>query len=130
MKKYELMLLLEPNLGEEKVASLVAKIEEKIKSLNGEVSQTDKWGIRRLAHVMQSPKRLQQAYYVVIYFQGPTSLPGELQAYLKVTEDVVRHGISLAVPKPVKRAKAEAAATSGVVEAVNVGEIKTVGEGK
>lgn len=100
MSEYELVLVIDPNLGEEKISTLIAKVEDKIKNLGGEIQKTDKWGIRRLAYTFQSAKKIQQAYYTVIYFKSATSLPAEINNYLKVTENILRYFVGRAKAKP------------------------------
>lgn len=124
MKSYELMLLFDPGLGEEKIKQVVSKIESKTKTLGGEISKTDHWGTKNLGYSLKNPKKLSQVYYVVIYFNSETSLPAELQKTLKVTEEVFRYAISLAVKHPEKRPAKE----EEEIKAVNVGEIKSVEE--
>jgi small subunit ribosomal protein S6 len=127
LNSYELMLIFDPNLGEEKIGAMVSKIEGKITSLKGEVEKTDKWGTRPLASTMSRAKKLKQGYYVVIYFKGKTSLPGGLQSYLKVTENIVRYSIVRAVERPPAEIKGAPLGGEGEIEAVNIGEITEAG---
>lgn len=117
MNSYEIILLFDSNLGEEKIGGIVSKIEGKIGSLGGELEKTDKWGVRNLPLRLQKARKLTQAYYVALFFKGESALPGKIQAYLKVTENIIRYSVMRAVPK----AEPEIAAAP---EAVNVGEIK------
>ena len=55
MNPYELMIVFDPNLGEDKIDVILGKIEAKIKGAGGEVTKTDKWGTRRLASEMKNP---------------------------------------------------------------------------
>ena len=96
MQGYELILLFDPNLGEEKIGQFGGKVEEKIKGWGGTVDKTEKWGARRLASMIRKAKKLTQAYYVLIRFQSASSVPAELRAFLKVSESVVRYFLSLA----------------------------------
>ena len=128
MSSYELILIFDPNLGEEKIEGMVSKIEGKIKNLGGELEKTDKWGIRKLGSVMSGAKKLQEGYYVVIYFKAMTSLPRELQNYLKVTENVIRYIICRAVAKPLEEIAGTALESKEEIKAVDIGEIKEVGE--
>ncbi len=128
MNSYELMLLFDPNLGEEKIGGIVSKIEGKVKSLGGELEKTDKWGIRKLPSRIKKAKKLTQAYYVVIYFKGKTSLPGDLQSYLKVTENIIRYSILHGVAKPEAEIAGKPLEAKEEVEAVHIGEIKEAGE--
>lgn len=122
MNPYELILLFDPNLGEEKIGQFVAKIEDKIKGWGGGELKTEKWGTRKLNSIMKKAKKLTQAYYVLISFQSPPTLPAELQAYLKVSEIVVRYFLSRAVEVQMPP---ERKGIAGIpIEAVSVPEIK------
>ena len=99
MVAYELMLIFNPNLGEEKIGQVVSKIEEKIKGWGGEIKKIDKWGSRRLANIFKKTHKLQQGYYVMVYFEAQTSLPADPRAYLKVSEDIVRYSIYKSIEK-------------------------------
>lgn len=93
MNPYELMLIFDPGLGEERIDQILLKVEDKIKNFGGEMLKTDKWGIKTLANAFKKARKLTQAYYAVVYFNGPSSLPASLQAYLKVTENVIRYSV-------------------------------------
>lgn len=122
MNSYELVLILDPNLGEEKSSAVITKVEEKIKSSGGQVDKTEKWGLKRLASIMRSAKRLKQANYVLFRFSAESSLPAKLRAMLKVMEEVVRYNIARAIAIP--SAEIAGAPIAAPVEAINVGEIK------
>lgn len=102
----------------------VNKIEDKIRSLGGEISKTDKWGTRKLASMLRKHPKLQQAFYVLIFFQSATAVPASLNAYLKINEEIARY----AVIRGGEEAPAEIAGTPiaepSEAEAVEVGEIK------
>jgi small subunit ribosomal protein S6 len=122
---YELVVSFDHNLGEEKIGEMVSKIEAKIKGFGGEVEKVDRWGVRKLASMIKKARKLTQAYFVVVFFKGEKTIPGKVQSYLKVTEDIIRYSIFKGVPKQ----EAEIAgkpAEKGEVEAVNVGEIKEI----
>lgn len=125
MSEYELILIIDPNLGEEKITTLVTKIEDKIKNLGGEIQKTDKWGIRRLAYTLRSAKKIQQAYYTVIYFKSATSLPAEISAYLKVTENLLRYFVGRAQAQPL--AEIEGTPIEGK-EAESIKGAETIGQ--
>lgn len=123
MNGYELILLFDPALGEEKISALLTKIEDKIKAGKGEVDKTEKWGAKRLASMIKKAPKLTQAFYVLIRFRSPSNLPAELKAYLKVTENVIRHFISKAVETAeVTTEKIEISGTP--IEGAPLGELK------
>ena len=123
MNPYELIILFDSAQGEEKIGQFVTKVEDKIKAQGGEIDKTEKWGTRRLASMLKKFPSLTQAYYVLLRFQSPPAVPAEIQAYLKVSENVVRYFLSRAVaPEDVTVEKREIAGTP--LPAVAVGEIK------
>jgi small subunit ribosomal protein S6 len=117
-----MVLMFDANLGTEKIEGLIGKIEDKAKGLGAEIEKTDKWGVRRAASKIKKAKKLTQVYYAIVFFKSPSSVPFELQKYLKVTEGVVRYSVLCAVP-----AAPAGKAEKPEVQAVNVGEIKDVG---
>lgn len=123
MNAYEMVLMFDANLGTEKIEGLIGKIEDKAKSLGAEIEKTDKWGVRRAASKIKKAKKLTQVYYAIVFFKSPSSVPLELQKYLKVTEGVVRYTILCATPVSAIAGKEE----KPEIQAVNVGEIKDVG---
>lgn len=110
MSPYELMLIFDPNLGEERVKQLITKIEDKIKSLGGEITKTDNWGSKRLANTFHKLRKMIFGIYVVVYFRAETSVPAQVTAFLKVTEDLARYSVYRAeeiVPEVVEEKKEE-----------------------
>lgn len=93
------MLIFNPNLGEEKIDQAVAKIEEKIKGWGGEHKKTEKWGTKRLMSVFRKTNKLQQGFYLLVFFDSDPSVPAKLQAYLKVSEFVVRYSVYKSPPQ-------------------------------
>jgi small subunit ribosomal protein S6 len=124
VNNYELIMIFDPNLGEEKTGAFVAKIEEKIKGLGGEIDKTEKWGTRRLASMIKKAKTMTQGYYVLVRFKSPAGVPAELRALLKVSENVIRYFLSKAVIVLEGHVRREAPGAARVAEAVEIGEIK------
>lgn len=55
---------------------------------DGEVTNVDVWGMRKLAYPIQKKN---EGYYVVVEFKASTALPKELDRRLKISDNVVRH---------------------------------------
>lgn len=131
MNAYELILILDPRLGEEKNGQMAGKVEEKIKALGGTIDKIEKWGTRNLASTLKKAKDLTQGYYVMLAFSSASSLPAELRAFLKVSESIVRYFISRAevfAPAPVESKEIAgsplAAAAAEDIKGVPLGEPK------
>ena len=83
---YEAVYILDPNLGEEATAAMVAKFKELVES-NGTLAEVDEWGKRHLAYPIND---LNEGHYVLMTFTAAPALPAELDRVLKITEGVMR----------------------------------------
>lgn len=83
---YEVMYILDPNLGEEATAALVAKFKTVVES-NGTVTEVAEWGKRHLAYPIND---LMEGYYVLMTFTAAAELPRELDRIFRITEGVMR----------------------------------------
>jgi small subunit ribosomal protein S6 len=99
LNSYELFVLFDSALGEEKIEEVLSKIEKKLKELGGEIQKTDKWGNRKLASGIKKAKKVKHAYYVLFYFKSETALPAEILKYLKFTENILRYSLIRAQEK-------------------------------
>lgn len=125
MKSYELMLLIDPVIGEAAIEALLLKISDKIKSFEGEVGKTDKWGIKRLQSELKNARKAKNAFYVVIYFSANPDAPKKISNYLKVTEGLLRFSVMLAKASGEKEIEGKPIAAAEVeAPAVAVSEIK------
>ncbi len=89
MNKYEVMFILNPELGEEDTQSVITKFKDLI-AANGEVENLTEWGKRRLAYLIQD---FAEGYYVIIDFASDPDFPMELDRVMKINDSVIRHMI-------------------------------------
>ncbi len=87
MRDYELLFVLDPDLDEEKKASLIETVKSVI-AAGGEAGEADIWGDRRLAYAINKKNT---GYYVVLPFKADAELPKELDRRLRINENVMRH---------------------------------------
>ena len=92
-EKYEVLYIIDPDLGEEETAAIVAKFTDLI-SQHGEVTETDEWGKRKLAYPINDKP---EGYYVLVRFTSGPEFPAELDRVMKITDGVYRSLITLAV---------------------------------
>lgn len=90
MTNYELMFIINPSLDEEAKNAAVEKVQSIITKGEGEVSDVDVWGMRKLAYPIEKKT---EGYYVLIDFQAGTELPKELNRRLRISDDIMRHMI-------------------------------------
>ena len=91
MRNYELVLILDPQLGENSFEGVISRYEEQLTSTGGEIVNIDRWGLRKLAYTSLSLKRRSQGFYVLYQFAGEPVQLDPLEQRLKVDEDVLRH---------------------------------------
>ena len=85
---YELMIVTDPNLGEEKTKEEVEKIKKLIKDFGGTITHEDFWGLRNLAYKI---KKQDKGYYVVLNFELPREQAKELNGELLLEQSILRY---------------------------------------
>ncbi|OLC27710.1 MAG: 30S ribosomal protein S6 [Actinobacteria bacterium 13_1_20CM_2_65_11] len=104
MRDYEVLYIVRADLDDEKVQDVVRRVNTLIERSGGAAERTNLWGKRKLAYEVKHQK---EGSYVLQDFRiDPQRIP-ELEAALKITEEVLRH---LIVRKPEKAAPAPAVA--------------------
>jgi small subunit ribosomal protein S6 len=104
LRDYEVLYIVRADLDDEKVQDAVKRVNRLIERAGGTIEATNLWGKRKLAYEVKHQK---EGSYVLQDFQlNPDKVP-ELEASLKITEEVLRH---LIVRKPEKAAPVTAVA--------------------
>ena len=88
MTNYELMFVIDSSLEEDKRNASIEKVQGIIADANGEVVETDVWGLRKLAYPINKQT---DGYYVVLTFKAEPVLPKELDRRLRISDEVIRH---------------------------------------
>ena len=83
---YEVIFIVDPTLGEEATAAVVAKFKEMTEA-RGTVTEVDEWGKRRLAYPIND---LTEGYYVRIVFNADAAYPAELDRKLRIDSNIMR----------------------------------------
>jgi small subunit ribosomal protein S6 len=92
MRRYELMLLLRPDLEDDKLQSAVEKVTRAIVNAGGSLSKVSPWGKRRLAYPIQ---HLREASYFLIHFDIEPSAVREIERGLLISEEILRHLVTV-----------------------------------
>lgn len=96
MRDYEVLYIVRADLEDDKVQDIVKRVNTLIEKAGGTLERTNVWGKRKLAYEVKHQK---EGSYVLQDFQMGTDGIPQLEAQLKITEDVLRH---LIVRKPDK----------------------------
>jgi small subunit ribosomal protein S6 len=102
---YEILLMLDPELPEERQAQIVTRAREAIERDGGRFEAHDPWGRRRLAYEIDH--KGEGSYHLLTFTAEPETL-AEISRVLKITDGVMRHlavrrvqGASTRPPEPV-----------------------------
>ena len=87
MRRYELMVLLDPEVEEKTVAPSLDQFLGVVRQDGGTVEKVDVWGRRRLA--FEIPKKSEAIYAVIDFVAEPASVK-ELDRQLNLNETVLR----------------------------------------
>lgn len=91
VKKYELVLLIDPQIGDSYIETTIEGYKQRLEEANAEVSHVDPWGLRKLAYSSAALQGRQQAFYVLFQFEAMPELIGPLEAAMKLDEAVLRY---------------------------------------
>ncbi len=86
--EYEILLMLDPDLPEERQDEIIARVRELIEHGGGTWVGHDPWGRRRLAYPIN--KKTDGIYHLLQFDAEPETLD-ELSRILKITDGVMRH---------------------------------------
>ena len=89
MNEYEIMLLLDPELPEERANEIIKRIRTSVEDAKGSWDGHEPWGRRRLAYEIDHKG---EAVYHLLLFTAPAETLAEITRVLKITDGVVRHG--------------------------------------
>lgn len=88
MRRYELMLILRPDLAEDRIQATIDRATRSIIGSGGQIIKVSPWGRRRLAYAI-GPHR--EGSYHIVVFDAPSEAIVELERNLHITEEVIRH---------------------------------------
>jgi small subunit ribosomal protein S6 len=89
VNEYEIMLLLDPELPEERANEVIQRIRDSVDAAGGSWDGHEPWGRRRLAYEIQHKG---EAVYHLLLFACPPETLDEITRVLKITDGVLRHG--------------------------------------
>ena len=87
MGKYELLSAIKPNLDNDEADKVVSKIEDAVKTLGGDVVDTEKMGRKKSAYDV---KGYRDSYFVVQKMNLPEDKVVELKRQLRLNENILR----------------------------------------
>ena len=90
MRRYEVMLILDPSLEDKDAKAAVDRYLTTVSSRGGEVQNIDHWGKRRFAYEI---RHINEGYYTVIVVNAEPAAVDELSRVLGLVDEVIRHKV-------------------------------------
>lgn len=87
MNKYELLLIIENELTDDKKEAVIEKISSAVTAAQGTVDSVDKWGTKKYAYPINFKN---EGYYVLVNFTAPASVPAEIDRLVNIMDETVR----------------------------------------
>ena len=87
MRRYEVMIILDPDLEEKTIAPSLEAFLNVIRSDGGSVRNIDQWGKRRFAYEIDHKS---EGYYVVLDLEATPAAVAELDRQLNLNEAIIR----------------------------------------
>jgi small subunit ribosomal protein S6 len=88
MRRYELMLVIRPDVADDRSQAVVDRVTRQITTSGGQIIKVAPWGRRRLAYPID---RFREGSYHIVLFAAPPEAIVELEHGLHITEEVLRH---------------------------------------
>lgn len=86
MNKYESVIIINPNVDEETIKSLIERYTTLINS-DGKVEKAEEVGKKKLAYEINKNK---EGYYVVFDFEANPNLIAELERNYRITDEIIK----------------------------------------
>jgi small subunit ribosomal protein S6 len=115
---YEVLLMLDPELAEERQNEIIARAEEIVTKGGGVWHGNEPWGQRKLAYEIDHKG---EAFYHLFTFDCEPSTLDELSRVLRITDGAMRH-MAVRRPKNAAASGPPAGSRTEAVHSVETGE--------
>jgi small subunit ribosomal protein S6 len=88
LQDYELIFIVNPDIADEALESRVNSLSQFITGRDGVIDGVEKWGKKRLAYPV---KHFLEGNYVLARFKLSPARCKELEANLRISEEILRH---------------------------------------
>ncbi|MFW0884873.1 30S ribosomal protein S6 [Candidatus Acidulodesulfobacterium sp. H_13] len=103
-KKYEILIILNPDIDENKFNQFLDKIKGIMSKNNAEFLDFEDWGTKKLSYDI---KKFNKGRFIIVHFEANGSFIQELERNLKIADDCMRFQTVVLIKstKPKKKEK-------------------------
>ena len=87
MNKYELAVVVNAKIEDDARAAVIEKVQNYVTRFGGQISDVEEWGKKRLAYEVQ---KMREGFYYFIHFEADATAPAEIEARLRIMDNVLR----------------------------------------
>jgi len=99
LPRYELLYVVSNKFTSEETEPIAQKVEDLITASDGNIVYRENWGKRRMSYPI---KGFQFGYYRLLEFDLPADKIQEINRYLRLSNDILRHQIIKRQPRTVE----------------------------
>lgn len=88
MRRYETIVIIDPDIGEEKRTPVFDRIRELVPQKGGLLVELDEWGARKMAYEIKKKKR---GYYLRVDYCGTGALVDEMERQFRIDDRVLKY---------------------------------------
>lgn len=115
MRRYETIIITDPDLSAEQREPILKRVQDVISQENGFLALTDDWGNRKLAYEI---KKRPRGYYTRFDFCGTAAAVDEIERFFRIDDRVLKYmTVLLDKTADIEKIKEEIASTQKTVEA-------------
>ena len=120
MNRYETFIISDPDISDEKRASLFERINQLISQANGFMVAFDEWGTKKLAYEIKKKIR---GHYVRLDYCGTGTLVNEIERFSRIDDRILKYmTVLLEKEADIDRIKEEIAEAEPVTDLVEESE--------
>ncbi|MBI5896334.1 MAG: 30S ribosomal protein S6 [Desulfobacterales bacterium] len=113
MRRYETIVIIDPDLSEEDRTSFLTRVKEIIPQQGGVLIQEDLWGVKKLAYEIKKKPR---GYYVRMDYCGLGKAVDEIERFFRIDDRAMKFlTVQLSAEADVEKIQADIAAAKASV---------------
>lgn len=86
--KYESIIIINPNIEDDKIKELIEYFKKLITDNQGTITRVEELGKKKLAYEI---KKCNEGYYVALYFESGASVISELERLYRIKDEVIKY---------------------------------------
>ncbi len=90
MRKYEMMVIVDPDIGEERVEKKIIEIKEFLEKNGAKLESIEEWGHRKFAYPI---KKKDEGYYAIFYFEAEPETSLVIRHKIELDREILRQMI-------------------------------------